>query len=134
MNGRNFFSSYTRFYPGVAAGRCAVLSVSDTGEGMDAATLERIFERRRSASSWRAERPDVAVLDVVMPTLGGLTTAGRLLSRFPGLPLILSGGYSHDHDARTADLPMASYLQKPYSPTHLGRRVRDVLDGNKTQN
>jgi len=29
---------------------------------------------------------------------------------------------------------MASYLQKPYSPTHLGWRVRDALDeGKKTQ-
>lgn len=36
--------SYTRFYPGVAAGRYAVLSVSDSGAGMDAQTLERIFE------------------------------------------------------------------------------------------
>jgi signal transduction histidine kinase len=36
--------SYTRFYPGVTAGRYAALSVSDSGAGMDAKTLERIFE------------------------------------------------------------------------------------------
>src|SRR5437868_2584710 len=36
--------SYTRFYPGVISGRYAVLSVSDSGQGMDAQTLERIFE------------------------------------------------------------------------------------------
>jgi two-component system cell cycle sensor histidine kinase/response regulator CckA len=36
--------SYTRFYPGVAAGRYAVLSVCDSGCGMDTQTLERIFE------------------------------------------------------------------------------------------
>ena len=35
--------SYTRFYPGVAAGRYAMLAVSDSGSGMDAQTLERIF-------------------------------------------------------------------------------------------
>jgi CheY-like chemotaxis protein len=78
--------------------------------------------------------PDMAVLDVVMPKPGGLTTAEQLLNHFPGLPLIFASGYSHDHDVRTADLPMASYLQKPYSPTHLGRRVHDVLDeGKNTQ-
>src|SRR2546422_5014874 len=36
--------SYCRFYPGVTAGRYAVLSVSDTGMGMDNVTRERIFE------------------------------------------------------------------------------------------
>jgi two-component system cell cycle sensor histidine kinase/response regulator CckA len=36
--------SYTRFYPGVLAGRYAVLSVSDSGDGMDSQTMERIFE------------------------------------------------------------------------------------------
>jgi len=77
--------------------------------------------------------PDIAVLDAAMPKLGGMTTAQQLFNHLPGLPLISTSGYSRDHDVRTADLPMASYLQKPCSPTHLGRRVRDVLKGTKKQ-
>src|SRR5579859_3434096 len=224
--------SYARFYPGVAAGRYAMLAVSDSGSGMDATTLERIFEpffttkesgkgtglglstvygivkqhggflhvysepgqgslfriyfqalpggvvetkvpapnvgemrgtetvliaedhesiremaRQTLASlGYRVlcaadgeealrlcaeDTPAIAILDVIMPKLGGVATAQKLINHFPGLPLIFTSGYSHDHDMRTADLPLASYLQKPYSPTHLGRRVRDVLDGNR---
>ncbi|HEX4541890.1 MAG TPA: ATP-binding protein, partial [Candidatus Acidoferrum sp.] len=36
--------AYCRFYPGAVPGRYAVLSVSDTGTGMDSETRERIFE------------------------------------------------------------------------------------------
>jgi len=36
--------TYCRFYPHVVPGRYAVISVSDTGVGMDAETKERIFE------------------------------------------------------------------------------------------
>ncbi len=76
--------------------------------------------------------PQIAVLDVVMPKMGGCVTAEKLMQRFPELRIIFASGYSRDRDARTASLPQASYLQKPYSPTNLGKLgklVRQVLDG-----
>jgi PAS domain S-box-containing protein len=222
--------SYTRYYPGVSAGRYAVLSVSDTGMGMDAETLERIFEpffttkdkgkgtglglatvygivkqhegflhvysEPGQGSLFRiyfpampggiAERtvsalpsvgqlrgtetiliaedhesiremarqtlaglgyrvlsaadgeealqlseqhvPEVAVLDVIMPRLGGAATAQKLLQRFPAIKIVFTSGYSRDRDERTANLAESAYLQKPYSPTSLGRLVREMLD------
>jgi two-component SAPR family response regulator len=47
--------------------------------------------------------------------------------------VIFISGYSRARDQRTANLPQASYLQKPYSPTHLGRLVREVLDAPAAQ-
>jgi two-component system, cell cycle sensor histidine kinase and response regulator CckA len=74
------------------------------------------------------EAPALAILDVIMPGLGGVATATSLLEMLPGLPLVFTSGYSAD----TSDVPViatkARYLQKPYSPRTLGRLVRETLD------
>jgi CheY-like chemotaxis protein len=75
--------------------------------------------------------PHIAVLDVMMPRKGGTMAAGHLLERFPQLHIIFTSGYSRDRDERTANLAHTSYLQKPYSPTNLGRLVREVLDAGE---
>ena len=74
------------------------------------------------------ETPALAILDMIMPNLGGPATATTLLEMLPGLPLIFTSGYSADaHEVPTGD-SCARYLQKPYSPMTLGRLVREMLD------
>jgi two-component system cell cycle sensor histidine kinase/response regulator CckA len=74
------------------------------------------------------ELPALAILDVIMPKLGGAATAAALLEIHPELPVVFTSGYSAD----SAEVPSAGgkarYLQKPYSPTTLGRLVRETLD------
>lgn len=76
------------------------------------------------------ETPALAILDVIMPRLGGPATAARLLEMLPGLPLVFTSGYSPDARQLPAAIDHARYLQKPYSPRTLGRLVRETLDGN----
>jgi PAS domain S-box-containing protein len=224
--------SYCRFYPQITVGRYAVLSVSDTGMGMDSETRERIFEpffttkergkgtgmglatvygivkqhggfihvysepgqgslfrvylpilegatvesavKKTPAPSlaevrgtetillaedhesiremarqtlmnlgYRVlaacdgeealrlcsdEAPALAILDVVMPKLGGPATAAKLGEQFDQLPVLFTSGFSQDSEIAPPPKGSAWYLQKPYSPTTLGRLVREILD------
>jgi two-component system cell cycle sensor histidine kinase/response regulator CckA len=79
------------------------------------------------------EKPALAILDVIMPKLGGAATAARLASRFATLPVLYTSGYSANSDGVPACDARTRYLQKPYSPTTLGRLVRQILDEPKAQ-
>jgi PAS domain S-box-containing protein len=74
------------------------------------------------------ETPALAILDLVMPRMGGAASATQLRRRFPNLPILFTSGYSESPDATVSQLSNSSYLQKPYSPTSLGRAIRKILD------
>jgi two-component system, cell cycle sensor histidine kinase and response regulator CckA len=74
------------------------------------------------------EIPALAILDMVMPRMGGTATATQLRKRFPGLPVLLTSGYSEHTGGAASLLPNSRYLQKPYSPTSLARMIRTILD------
>ena len=77
------------------------------------------------------EAPDLAVLDVVMPKMGGPATATALLRLFDHLPVVFTSGYSQENNELAGVGAVEHYLQKPYSPTALARLVREVLDRNR---
>jgi DNA-binding response OmpR family regulator len=77
------------------------------------------------------ETPDLAILDVVMPKFGGATVASKLTALVEGLPILFTSGYSQDSESVSPATTQAHYLQKPYSPTTLGRVVREILDQTK---
>jgi two-component system cell cycle sensor histidine kinase/response regulator CckA len=74
------------------------------------------------------QAPALAILDLIMPHMGGVATATRLRERFPDLPVVFTSGYSENKDFEASKLRNSFYLQKPYSPTALGRAVRKILD------
>ena len=72
---------------------------------------------------------DLVLTDVVMPIINGRELAERLAAERPGLPVLFMSGYTDDDVVRRGLLvPGAPFLQKPFVPGELSRKVREVLD------
>jgi two-component system cell cycle sensor histidine kinase/response regulator CckA len=72
--------------------------------------------------------PALAILDLVMPHMGGAAAAIQLRERFPDLPILFTSGYAETQNSVSSHFPNSAYLQKPYSPTALARTIRKILD------
>jgi two-component system cell cycle sensor histidine kinase/response regulator CckA len=76
---------------------------------------------------------DLLLTDVVMPGVSGRDLALRLAVRYPGLRTLYLSGYTESAIFHRGVLPAdASVLSKPFTPSALAERVREVLDGRAT--
>lgn len=78
----------------------------------------------------RRQRPDLAVLDVMMPGMSGLE-AVRVIRNDPelsDLPVILLTARAQESDRETGfDSGADDYVTKPFSPRELAARVEALL-------
>lgn len=76
----------------------------------------------------RAVRPDLLITDVVMPRLNGRQLSDAVDERWPGLPvLFISGHLGNDTIVQRLVPPGAAFLQKPFTPEALARKVGELI-------
>jgi DNA-binding response OmpR family regulator len=106
------------------AGILRLIKLELTTQGFRVVTASSGEEALRMAEE---QRPDIALLDIVMPEMTGLEVMRRLRERSSIPVILLTAKGSESDKVRGLELGADDYLAKPFSPDELSARVRAVL-------
>lgn len=106
------------------AGILRLIKLELTTQGFRVVTASSGEEALRVAEE---QRPDIALLDIVMPEMTGLEVMRRLRERSSIPVILLTAKGSESDKVRGLELGADDYLAKPFSPDELSARVRAVL-------
>ncbi|MBX3277583.1 MAG: response regulator [Acidobacteria bacterium] len=86
-----------------------------------------------SAAAAHAGPVHLLVTDLIMPQMSGGELVRRLRERHPAIKVLFVSGYSDEEISRSTGevLREAGFLQKPFTPATLARKVREILDDEK---
>ncbi|MEU2795140.1 response regulator transcription factor [Streptomyces sp. NPDC007117] len=108
---------------GLAALLSAELGIEVAGQAADGRAALAEAERLR---------PDVALLDIDLPDLDGITVAATLAERVPGCrALMLTALDRPGHLRRALDAGAAGYLLKSSTPARIADAVRRIAAGGR---
>ncbi|MDX9903001.1 MAG: response regulator transcription factor [Bacteroidales bacterium] len=86
---------------------------------------------RNGREAWdlfHESRPDICILDVMMPEMDGFTLAEKLRAEEPGIPFIFLTAKSLREDmVRGLKLGADDYITKPFDPEMLVLRINNIL-------
>jgi len=83
---------------------------------------------REALNQLDKDKPDLIILDIVMPVMDGMETLGRIIREYRDVPIILNTAYSSYKDdfmSWGAD----AYVVKSADLRELKEKVREILRG-----
>ncbi|MGD9384168.1 MAG: response regulator [Desulfobacterales bacterium] len=76
------------------------------------------------------DTPEIVILDVLMPGLGGLEVLRRIKAQHPQIPVILlTGRGSENEGIKGMELGAFDYLMKPLNIEELIKKMQEAIQG-----
>jgi len=73
-------------------------------------------------------RPDLVLLDLIMPGMDGVETFRKLREIQPDLPVLITTGYAEPGAVQSlADEGVAGFVNKPFAIESLAKRLEQIL-------
>jgi two-component system KDP operon response regulator KdpE len=101
-----------------------LVSLALREQGFRVVTAENGTDALQKAEEYR---PDVVVLDIVMPDLDGIEVMRELQERRPVPVILLTAKGSTSDKAQGLDMGADDYVAKPFHPDELAARIRAVI-------
>ena len=113
-----------------------IVHILDFSLGMEGYTVVTALDGEQALDKARAEKPDLIVLDIMMPKLDGYETCKRLKAddATKSIPVILLSAKGRNVDQKIGfEVGADDYITKPFSPRKLVERINAILGQGSSQ-
>jgi len=107
-----------------------IVHILDFSLGMEGYEVLTALDGEQALDKARVEKPDLIVLDIMMPKLDGYETCKRLKAdeATKQIPVILLSAKGRNVDQKVGfEVGADDYITKPFSPRKLVERINAVL-------
>jgi two-component system alkaline phosphatase synthesis response regulator PhoP len=113
-----------------------IVHILDFSLGMEGYEVVTALDGEQALEKARAEKPDLIVLDIMMPKLDGYETCKRLKAddATKAIPVILLSAKGRNVDQKIGfEVGADDYITKPFSPRKLVERINAILGQGTSQ-
>ena len=113
-----------------------IVHILDFSLGMEGYEVVTALDGEQGLEKARTQRPDLIVLDIMMPKLDGYETC-KMLKADPetrSIPIILLSAKGRNIDQKIGfEVGADDYITKPFSPRKLVERINGILGHGSSQ-
>ena len=113
-----------------------IVHILDFSLGMEGYEVLTALDGEQALEKARAEKPDLIVLDIMMPKLDGYETCKILKAdaETKDIPVILLSAKGRNVDQKIGfEVGADDYITKPFSPRKLVERINAILGQSSSQ-